>query len=614
MITKELFTKYDWQSVFGETERTKCGDFIAGFASRYKAATAEGNKEAAGLYKLLHGIALLHFPRGDPPSDSLQVGWINGEERSFLPEDLTDEEVSILAEIAPTVENVEFRARLFHVIWMRNRDYQAALLASEYYLESARNCADHDNWIQLVERLWLAYRIAKTLGASGKKHVEKVVSFIKGLIRDWSKLDTGFGLLKLIEILLKYKDLPDDEYAILAENVARRYSGNPSLAREYWELAVRCHQLTGNTEESKAAKMLAAETYIEEAKKKLAGENPSYLVASKFIEDAIVAFRRIEGCTDRARSLVDLHRDYSKKALKEMKSFKFAPDFQGYAEIVSEVQRKVRGMSLEEAIRALCIGIKIPSRARLESQAKENIQNFPLSHLIGETRIDASGRTVAKRPGAIRETDPGWDSTVEAQIRQLWNFENEFNVALQIVPALQQITLQHFICEQHLSELVANNPVVPRGHEILFRKGLFYGFQFKFAEAAHILVPQLENSIRYILETNGVRTTSHTDDGIQDVITLDVLLRDPKYRQHLVRILGEDVVFDLECLLVSRFGYNFRNKLSHGLLGYEEASSSAAVYVWWHVLRLCMIPILNEKSASYEEPELHASGVDQSEE
>ncbi len=55
-------------------------------------------------------------------------------------------------------------------------------------------------------------------------------------------------------------------------------------------------------------------------------------------------------------------------------------------------------------------------------------------------------------------------------------------------------------------------------------------------------------------------------------------------------------MFDLQGLLVERFGTNLRNKMSHGLMSQGEFSSFPVLYLWWLVLRICLIYLVMSRS------------------
>jgi len=123
------------------------------------------------------------------------------------------------------------------------------------------------------------------------------------------------------------------------------------------------------------------------------------------------------------------------------------------------------------------------------------------------------------------------------------------------------------------------------GRERSFARGLHAGLKGDFLLSTHLLIPQVENSIRFILEQHGVVTSYLNAEGIQDEKDINALL----YTPELQDILGEDMLFDLQCILVERVGSNMRNRMAHGLLPDLYFSVPQAQYVWWIVLKLCCI-------------------------
>ena len=77
---------------------------------------------------------------------------------------------------------------------------------------------------------------------------------------------------------------------------------------------------------------------------------------------------------------------------------------------------------------------------------------------------------------------------------------------------------------QDLSFVVENNPFIPPDHEGIFLRGLHAGFHGDFIVASHLLPLQIENSLRYVLEENGVDVSNLMSDGTQPVKVLGAIL------------------------------------------------------------------------------------------
>ncbi len=61
------------------------------------------------------------------------------------------------------------------------------------------------------------------------------------------------------------------------------------------------------------------------------------------------------------------------------------------------------------------------------------------------------------------------------------------------------------LSKELLSELIlsTHSSFVPEGREVFFIDGIYNGFENNFLFSSHILIPQIENSLKHIIEING---------------------------------------------------------------------------------------------------------------
>lgn len=76
-------------------------------------------------------------------------------------------------------------------------------------------------------------------------------------------------------------------------------------------------------------------------------------------------------------------------------------------------------------------------------------------------------------------------------------------VAWRIAPARDAIIEEHTIRRSDLLFLVLNNSLIPQGHEGIVLRGIQAGFHGDWLIAMHLLIPQLEASIREVLQQLG---------------------------------------------------------------------------------------------------------------
>ncbi|MGY4769770.1 DUF4209 domain-containing protein (plasmid) [Kribbella sp. CWNU-51] len=148
--------------------------------------------------------------------------------------------------------------------------------------------------------------------------------------------------------------------------------------------------------------------------------------------------------------------------------------------------------------------------------------------------------------------------------------------------------IEHLYRLDFLTLLCVESPLVPPGHERLWARGLWHGLNDDFPSAVSVLVPQLEHAVRFRLKRVGMSTIV-TDEttGVETEKGLGTLLVQEGVEQHF----GGGLTLELRALLVEKEGANLRNDIAHGLLTDDASWSYSAVYCWWLLLRLVVIPV-----------------------
>lgn len=126
----------------------------------------------------------------------------------------------------------------------------------------------------------------------------------------------------------------------------------------------------------------------------------------------------------------------------------------------------------------------------------------------------------------------------------------------------------------HLMKL--KSKFIPQDRIQLFAQGLYWGFKGDFSLAAHILLPQIENSFRHIAQQHGITTTKLTE-VIQHENTMGGIL------EKLKPYMETDIWKELNHFLVD--GIGFRNRAMHGLLSHEQMYHYG-IYLWWLCLKM----------------------------
>lgn len=141
-----------------------------------------------------------------------------------------------------------------------------------------------------------------------------------------------------------------------------------------------------------------------------------------------------------------------------------------------------------------------------------------------------------------------------------------------------------FIIEEHdIREIVEESIIVPSDRKESYIKGLMSGFSGDFMTALYILIPQVENSIRELAILCGEPVYNLNESGIEELKTMHAILELEGVKEKL----EDDFLLALKTVFCSKFGFNMRNNIAHGIFSDKQFNSYEALYTWWFILRMC---------------------------
>ncbi|MGP1387724.1 MAG: DUF4209 domain-containing protein [Thainema sp.] len=578
--TKEDFDNTCWQSVINSSERKDCLIYDRAFWKKSKEAQEAGNVTEQTVFEIL---AVITGAAIKPESTD--------EHFAECFKNLTDEQLNFLAEIVFNISDAELQARIADILWVRQRDYRMAQLAIPAYLQSASILENPDHWTDCIQRIERALRLAHKI----KHQPELVFAHIESVLDRYQGEDSRWLSVKLMELLQKHRFGKPTKYTALSEKAATLAQSNSNWrrARALWDIKAKWHRMEQNYEEELAASTLAAETYVKEAEEALMRASPSYLVASDFLQRAVEAFKSIRGTREqtihakaRAEEIHTLLLQYQEEARNEMITNSHEIDI---SDLVEKAKDHIRGKGFREALFALVLLGAPTNTSQLRQQVQQQANEFIASQLFPVVMMNQMGKVVARQPGSVLSNNPE-EAEAATRFEMCRNAIFHYSVQAQayIEPARYQFNLEHGAQLDDFLPIVSHTPFVPPDRRYLFVKGLYAGLTGDFFTSTHILIPQIENSVRYIMWRRGIITSGLDDSGIQNEHDLNRTL----YRSEITSIFDEDTLFDLKCLLVEHAGSNLRNRMAHGLISDGEFMSPLMSYLWWFTLRLCCLPIL----------------------
>lgn len=590
-ISSDDVRQYEWQALIEQHPEKECRDFMGVFDTAAADKEAAGDERGKRVFTFLSALASccsVYDTKGNPYRPMFQL--VDGR-RTFMLDDLTESDLTTLKDVLEEIDDPEFRARVGDILWVCRKDYKAAQVAIRAFVESAKRFENDDVWPYCVERLNRALQLAATLGFGKALHLEVVSEVEAAITRHEARPSSGALCARLMRLLLIQGQGAPAVYGGLAERLARSYLATKEWlhAEEYWEIAEHWYRKKGKAEDEQRCKLEGAETLIAKAEENLTSASPSFGFAAHWMGQGVEALRQAKADPNRIAEVHTRFLDLQRSALSEMKAVEIGYDdiagiHDAEAKAAERSQTLVRGLSFGEALRRFAFITRPTVVDELRTQVEENSKKFISTQLFGTVAVDLAGKVTDTAPPASGDSGEVYDEAIRKQMYQNAARINwPMGTIWQIEPARLTIIEEHPVRLLDLSILVSNNPFIPEGHEGIYARGIQAGFHGDWLVAMHLLVPQLEASVRQVLQQHGIITSKLEADGTQDERDLGWLLTHPKMEE----IFDKDISFDLRGILIERFGHNLRNVLAHGLVPEGGFYQPAAVYLWWLTIRLC---------------------------
>ena len=586
---KETSIKID--EIFSELSNEEKNSLFRIHSILKNIATNETNTKLRKSLFLLSNICspILNLESRNDPFQPV-ITW--GNERSFLPIDLNDEEILYLSSIVDEDLPPILKARIADILWTyskpKNKKHSEIAIENYISMDVFKDFLQPDIYVFLERAAMLAKQ------AKNNSLIEKIKSKLLEEIENPST-NWDFHLLTIIEIF-DNTDLDEERNHKLAEKLLEKqkefnHKQQFHIVEKYLELAAKLFKKSGNAEDSYKSLALLSQAIENHGDYR---KNESAMVANSFYK---LAFQRYREIPNSYRSTLQIDQKLDTVQEKITQSGLLITDELQLISTeqinISELQEQsiTHVKDKQTAFESLLYfsGVSSCNFESIWKSTENNINNFPISSLFGATSVSTDGRKISSiSPLALDGNNR--DEVIPK--KAIKNFGIHMHLAVEgcILPALNQIQKEHLFPKEFLIQLCKLSAIVPEKREILVANALYQGFEWDFRSAIHLLAPQVENMIRQRLKQNGLVTTHTAQNDIENEIGLSSLVNLDGARE----ILGDDLWFELQAVFTDSLSANLRNEVGHGLLDDETSNSLYSVYAWWMVLRLVILSVILE--------------------
>ena len=260
------------------------------------------------------------------------------------------------------------------------------------------------------------------------------------------------------------------------------------------------------------------------------------------------------GLKDEAEQLAVKLREIGPKIVKDMKSISHTMEIP--IEEMSRYLQAVTDGDLPTVLKRVAVHF-IPEKQKIEIQLRDLSEKTPLLFLIPKQIQDHKGRTVA----TVGSLEDDLDGNIVNQM-----YQNMSLSAVFLNEVLKNVTDKFKLSPDMLLDYLYTSPVFREEKKAIIKIGLAAYFANDHLLTAHLLIPQIEDAIRNLVEMTCGSVLKPSRSGGLQLKTLDELLRD----QRIIEVFGEDAALYLRVLLTDQRGWNVRNDVCHGIFPMES--------------------------------------------
>ncbi len=193
-----------------------------------------------------------------------------------------------------------------------------------------------------------------------------------------------------------------------------------------------------------------------------------------------------------------------------------------------------------------------PNKEKTKEQIFDLRKSAPMMYLLSTTIQDEKGRAIAR----IGSLENDLEGHIAKTISETFYFSSLF-----IRLIIDKAQLKFKLSTNDILTYIENSPIIKKERLSIISKSLDAYFSNDYIVFIHLLIPQIEEAIRSIVEMAGGNVLKQTRGGSFHLRAFDEILRD----EIILDALGEDFADYFRILFTDQRGWNLRNNVCHGL-------------------------------------------------
>ena len=506
----------------------------------------------------------------------------SSSDRSFMPEDLTDNDVNFLNQSVDQIKPLEFQAKTADVLWEKTHRNEYAEKALNAYIELVRK---NSQWNEQDE-IW--GRLVFIDSSTKNKKLDIIKNIAKNKIQN-SNLGISATLWFVLHVF-RTEDLKIDSelyHSIIGQmkafaNIARLY-----IPQNFYNALKEIQKISEEDSDT------VAHTLIHSLVSHATALGNDLLAADLYD----IAIEYLLLIKDRCKYDVENNKILFAQRRQNIRRNQ-APSLSPSSVEIGDKERSVKTYKnfrdIDNKRFALCAMVHLADFTqgdfdKLKLNVKCYIQDSLYIQHCRFIAIDQNGIVSSRHSGINTEKNLQEQDVFKYNLASYYvNFLIGETVVNDIIPALQAILEKFDYPEDELVSILEQKTSIPSKLLYAFAHGTTLALQQDFFAAIHILVPAFEAYMRDICINNhwAISCFQKVKDGMteDEPLSLKNLINNTYFAEKY----GESVKFQIESIFCDKAGGSLRNKIAHGEFFLNEKNLRTAIFAITFILNFVM--------------------------
>jgi|GEM_PF-1018868 len=458
------------------------------------------------------------------------------------------------------VKHPLLRARYADLVWdmSKPKKIKAPLLAAQIAIDgyvAASRVADGDTTMPAADRLERALKLAMGIGDKGRAEQARDAFFdlISRVNETWAWVTLYDAFEEQAKISLtnaQRSALIAGLEAHVTEASSKPQGVDPAVSFHVAGRLVRHYQRLGQQPEADRVVMVCAQ-----AAERFAGADTDNTRAHFWL-DQVFRFYRVNSLDAEAERVQIEARRRGELARHEAKPLEAEVDIP--PEELEKFMNELTDGDLDTAIKTI-VGHFVPNLDELRDRLQRFRKEFPMATMWPINKM-SEGQVV----GVIGPVDSDPDGALLNAVADYIRYSKFF-----LLKAFDRLRERYSVTPKQLVDYLFESPAFTIRFQSIIQQGVEAYFVGDHLKAISLLVPQIENALRFLLTLVG-RPPNKPKRGDQPGMTektlTDILEHEPVIRERF----GDDAHLYMVAFLADSRGMNIRNRMCHGLMGEDD--------------------------------------------